>query len=178
MAGPGTKRTDSPGALHQTPPSRARGGSSRRPVLGNHPKACSKPLPGALIRRISPETSSHRAEGLPRGLPQPSKIGGSSPRGQKGGGGASYTLHTSRPGDAVGTSSSATLHALCNRRARAHTQPGPTADSLERPLSRSNGSPGPTLAPTPLPYPPALAQACGPPPFPCELHLPITKTEF
>jgi hypothetical protein len=49
--------------------------------VGNHPKACSNPLPGALIRRISPETSSHRAEGLPRGLPQATKIGGSNPRG-------------------------------------------------------------------------------------------------
>ena len=56
MAGPGTKRTDSPGALPQTPPNRARGGSSRRPVLGSskRPRAAAGTCPDPSSAEISP----------------------------------------------------------------------------------------------------------------------------
>ena len=69
MAGPGTKRTNSPGALHQTPPNQPQGVRLGDPCwetigLQQTPE-------GALIRRTSPcKTSRHKAPGSPL---QPSK---------------------------------------------------------------------------------------------------------
>ena len=65
MAGPGTKRTDSPGALPQTPPNQARGGSSRRPVLGNH-RPAADPWRSPYPPDQPMQTSSHKAEGPPQ----------------------------------------------------------------------------------------------------------------
>ena len=65
MAGPGTKRTDSPGALQQTPPNQPRGGSSRRPVLGNH-RPAADPWRSPYPPGQPMQTSSHKAEGPPQ----------------------------------------------------------------------------------------------------------------
>ena len=79
MAGPGTKRTDSPGALQQTRTKPGPEGPSRKLGL-RKPQGCSRPLPGSLIRRNQPlkrpVTRQRVSPGVHRSPPKTNPVGG------------------------------------------------------------------------------------------------------
>ena len=170
MAGPGTKRTDSPGALHQTPPNQPREGSSRRPVLGTtlRPAAILCPEPSSAGSAPKRPVTGRRAS--PGGCRRPRRSGDPILGAKKGGEGASHTLRTSRPGDADGTSSASTLQMPCVTDGLGLASTPGRQNTLERPPVLRE--PKPVDCHEPLPYPPALAQACGPPALPLQLHTP------
>ena len=172
MAGPGTKRTDSPGALPQTPPNQPREGSSRRPVLGTtlRPAANLCPEPSSAASAPKRPVTGRRAS--PGGCRRPRRSGDPILGAKKGGRRCqSYSADLAARRCRWHLLRLHITNALCNRQARARKHPGPTK-TLERPPVLRE--PKPVDCHEPLPYPPALAQACGPPALPLQLHNPGT----
>ena len=173
MAGPGTKRTDSPGALHQTPPNQPREGSSRRPVLGTtlRPAAILCPEPSSAGSAPKRPVTGRRAS--PGGCRRPRRSGDPILGAKKGGRRCqSYSADLAARRCRWHLLRLHITNALCNRRARARKHPGPTSNPSNG--HRSKGSPSPSIATNLCPIRRLSPKRVAPPPFPCSCTNPGT----